>query len=68
MLKKISSGFKLNDKKRILILLKTLDQIQNDNKETKSCIEKSIKTICKEEAISIDNRNKCFCYLIIISN
>ena len=41
----------MNDKKRILILLKILDQIQNDNEDARNCTEKSITTICKEEGI-----------------
>ena len=44
----------MNDKKRILILLKILDQIQQDNEEASSGIEKSISTICKEEGISLE--------------
>ena len=38
----------MNDKKRILILLKILDQIKQDNEEASSGIERSISTICKE--------------------
>ena len=41
-------------KKRILILLKILDQIQQDNQDAKNCIEKSITTICIEEGISFE--------------
>ena len=39
----------MNDKKRISILLKILDQIQQDNEDARSGIEKSITAICKEE-------------------
>ena len=41
----------MNDKKRILILLKILDQIKQKNEEASSGIERSISTICKEEGI-----------------
>ena len=44
----------MNDKKRILILLKTLDQIQQDNEDARNGIEKSITVICKEEGISLE--------------
>ena len=44
----------MNDKERILILLKILDQIQQDNEEASRGIEKSISTICKEESISFE--------------
>ena len=43
----------MNDKKRILVLLKILDQIQ-DNEDARNGIEKSISTICKEEGISFE--------------
>ena len=46
--------FKMNDKKRTLILLKILDQILQDNQDVKNCIEKSITTICIEEGISFE--------------
>ena len=42
----------MNDKKRILVLLKILDQIQQDNEDAQNGIEKSISTVCKEEGIS----------------
>ena len=41
----------MNDK-GILILLKILDQIQQDNEDARNGIEISITTICKEERIS----------------
>ena len=44
----------MNDKKKILILLKILDQIQQDNEDARNDIEKSIATICKEEGISFE--------------
>ena len=45
---------KINDKKRILILLKILGQIQQDNKDARNDTEKSISVICKEEGISFE--------------
>ena len=39
----------MNDKKRIFILLKSLDQIRQDNEETINGIERPITTNCKEE-------------------
>ena len=39
----------MNDKKRISILLKIFDQIQQDNEDARNGIEKSITAICKEE-------------------
>ena len=44
----------MNDKKRILILLKILDQIKQDNEDARNRIKKSITTICKEEGISFE--------------
>ena len=44
----------MDDQKRILILLKILDQIQQDNQDAENCIEKSITTICIEEGISFE--------------
>ena len=44
----------MNDKIRILILLKLLDQIQQDNENARNGIEKSISIICKEEGISFE--------------
>ena len=38
----------MNDKKRILILLKILDKIQEDNENARK-VEEPITTICKEE-------------------
>ena len=38
-------------KKRNLILLRILDQIQQDKKDARDGIEKSIATICNEEGI-----------------
>ena len=45
----------MNDKKRILILLKIFDQIQQDNEDARNGIEKSISTICKEKGISFEH-------------
>ena len=45
---------KINDKKRILILLKILGQIQQDNKDARNDTEKSISVICKEEGFSFE--------------
>ena len=42
----------MNDIKRILILLKILDKIQEDKEDSRRKIEKSNTTICKEEGIS----------------
>ena len=52
--KQCRKNFKMNDKRRILILLKILDQIQQDNDNARNGIEKSIATICKEEGISFE--------------
>ena len=53
----------MNDKKRILILLKILDQIQQD---AKNCIEKSITTICTEEGISFEQVFYIFYILFLL--
>ena len=44
----------MNYKKKILILLKILDKIQQDNKDAKKRTEKFISIICKEEGISFE--------------
>ena len=44
----------MNDKRRIVILLKILDQIQQDKEDARNGIEKSKATICKEEGISFE--------------
>ena len=41
-------------KEGILILLRILDQIQQDNEDARNVIEKSIATICEEEGISFE--------------
>ena len=41
----------MNDKGKTLILLRILDQIQQDNEDATNGIEKSIATICKEEVL-----------------
>ena len=38
----------MNDKKRISMLLKILDQISQGNEEARNGIEESLATICKE--------------------
>ena len=48
VLKEFHQAFKMNDKRKILILLKMLDQIQQDNEDARNGIEKSIATTCKE--------------------
>ena len=55
----------MNDKKidtikRILILLRILHQIQQDNKDSRKKIEKSITATCKQEGISFKH---VFCIL-----
>ena len=44
----------MNDKKRIVVILKIIDQIQQDNEDVRNGIEKSISTIWKEEDISFE--------------
>ena len=44
----------MNDKRRILILIRILDQIQEGNEDVRNGIEKSIAAICKEEGISFE--------------
>ena len=41
-------------KEGILILLRILDQTQQDNEDARNVIEKSIATICEEEGISFE--------------
>ena len=53
----------MNDKKRILLLLKILDKIQEDNKNARK-VEESITTICKEEVFLL-NKYSLFCFLIL---
>ena len=50
----------MNNKKRILILLKILDKIQEDNEDARKKIEKSTTAICKEEGKSAKGFNKTF--------
>ena len=54
VLKKFHLVFKMNDKERNLILLSILDQIQQDNKDARDTIEKSIAKVCNEEGISFE--------------
>ena len=44
----------MNDKRRILILLKIFDQIQQDNEDARNDIKKSIATNGNEEGISFE--------------
>ena len=44
----------MNGKKGILVFIKILDQIQEDNEEARNSIEKSISMICKEDGISFE--------------
>ena len=44
----------MNDKKRIFILLKSLDKIRQDNEETINGTERPITTNCKEDGISFE--------------
>ena len=44
----------MNDKKRILILLKILDKIQEDIEDARKKTEKPITAMQKEEAISFE--------------
>ena len=43
----------MNDKKRILILLKILDEIQEDDENARK-VEEIITVICKAEGISFE--------------
>ena len=55
----------MNGKKRILVLLKILHQIQQDNEDAQNGIEESISTICKEEGISFEQLFYIFISAII---
>ena len=45
----------MNDKKGVIMLLKILDQIRQDNEEARNGIERrSITIICKEDGISFE--------------
>ena len=44
----------MNDNKRILMLLRILGKIQQDNEDARKKIEKSVRAICKEESISFE--------------
>ena len=52
-------------KKRNLILLRILDQIQQDNKNARDDIEKSIATICNEEGILCLNKYSKVYFLML---
>ena len=56
----------MNDKRRILILIKISDRIQQDNQEASSGIEKSISTIYKEEGISFEQVFYICIYIILM--
>ena len=47
-----------------MILLRILDQIQQDNEDVRSKIGKSITTICKEEGVSFE-QIFYICFLIL---
>ena len=53
VLKKFPWVLKVNDKRRNSILLKILDQIQQNNADARDGINKSAATICNEESISL---------------
>ena len=53
----------MSDKRRNLILLKILGQIQQDNEDARDGMEKSIGTVCNEEGISF-GQVKCKMFLI----
>ena len=52
----------MSDKRRNLILLKILGQIQQDNEDARDGMEKSIGTVCNEEGISF---GQVFIYIYI---
>ena len=52
--KKFHQAFQDEQQKRILILLKIVDKIQQGNEHARKKIEKSITAICKEESISFE--------------
>ena len=52
----------MSDKRRNLVLLKILGQIQQDNEDARDGMEKSIGTVCNEEGISF---GQVFIYIYI---
>ena len=63
--KKLHQAFKMNDKKKILILLKILDQIQQYSEDARNGIKKSMATICKEEGFSFEQSSILYIYIYI---
>ena len=55
----------MNDKKKILILLKILDQIQQYSEDARNGIKKSMATICKEEGFSFEQSSILYIYIYI---
>ena len=59
----------MSDKRKNFVLLRTLDQIQQDNEDARDSINKSLAAICNEEGISFE---QVFCILffdvVFISN
>ena len=53
----------MNDKKKILILLKILDQIQQYSEDARNGIKKSMATICKEEGFSFEQSSILYIYI-----
>ena len=69
VLKKLHYFFKMNDKRRSFMLLKILDQIQQDNADAKDGINKSAATICNEKSISFEQAFYILCfYTAFVSN
>ena len=54
VLKKFDKVFKMNNKRKNFILLRILDNIQQDNEDARDSIDKSTATISNEEGISIE--------------
>ena len=65
VLKKLHQAFKMNDKKKFLILLKILDQIQQYSEDARNGIKKSMATICKEEGFSFEQSSILYIYIYI---
>ena len=66
VLKKLHQAFKMNDKKKILILLKILDQIQQYSEDARNGIKKSMATICKEEGFSFERSSILYIYIFLM--
>ena len=54
VLKKCHYFFDMDDKRKKFILLRILNQIQQDNADARYGINKSIATICNKEDVSIE--------------